>query len=141
MTFYFFTVFLLHIFPFLADFSRCPVPGAKKFLVQKTSLYENGHNFISVYDINIPSLDKSCANTLALIWSLYELKMLTESKHMSFKQNPSRTWYISLTTWTMVTFIGHLLVTWLKESASFRWNSVCRFMIAAITDGIKKLSE
>ena len=67
MTFSLFTVFLLHIFPFLADFSRCPVPGAKNFLVRKTSLYEIGHNFFSVYDINIPSSDKSCANTLALI--------------------------------------------------------------------------
>ena len=90
-------MFLLHIFQFLADFSRCPVPGAKNFLVRKTSLYENGHNFFSVYDINIPSPDKSCTNTLALIWSLYELKMLTQSKDMAEKQNPSRTSYISLT--------------------------------------------
>ena len=82
--------------PFLTDFSRCPVPGAKKFLVRKTSLYENGHNFFSVYYINIPSPYKSCANTLALIWSLYELKMLTQSKDMAEKQIPSRTWYISL---------------------------------------------
>ena len=97
MTFSLFTVFLLHIFRFLADFSRCPVPGAKNVLVRKTSLYENGHNFISVYDINILSADKSCANTLALIWSLYELKILTQSKDMAEKQNPSRIWYISRT--------------------------------------------
>ena len=60
-------VFLLHIFPFLADFSRSPVLGAKHFLVRKTSLYEIGHNFFSVYDINIPSSNKSYANTLVLI--------------------------------------------------------------------------
>ena len=90
-------MFSLHIFPFLADLSRYPVPGAKNLLVRKTTLYENGHNFFSVYDVNIPSGDKSCANILALIRSLYELKMLTRSKDMTEKQNPSRTWYISLT--------------------------------------------
>ena len=97
MTFSLFTVFLPHIFPFLADFSRCPVPGTKNFLVRKTSLYKNGHNFFSVYDIKIPFPDKSCANTLALIWFLYELKMLTQSKDMAEKQNLYCTWYISLT--------------------------------------------
>ena len=35
--------------------------------------------------------------TLALILSLYELKMLALSANMAEKQNPSRTWYISLT--------------------------------------------
>ena len=102
-------VFLLHIFPFLADFSRCFVPDAKNFLVRKTSLYENGHNFFSVYDINIPSGDKSCAKTLALIWSLYEPKMSSQLKDMTGKQNPSRTWYISLTS-SRLLFLGDRII-------------------------------
>ena len=79
------------VWDILADLSRCPIPGTTNFLVRKTSLYENGHNFFSVYDINIPCLDKSCANTFDLVRSLYEIKILTQSKNMAKKQNPFRT--------------------------------------------------
>ena len=125
MTFSLFTVFLLHIFPFLADFSRFPVPGAKHFLFRKTSLYENGHNFFSVYDINIQSRDKSCANILALIWSSYGLKMLTQSKDMVEKQNPSRTWYISLIFKPkMSARLERVLACALRIQLLFYWNCI-----------------